>query len=158
MTRYIEINTVKLSASHDRVRIVLYLFIDITTYMYIHVLLRTKVVSSAHWLIIKHTVIMCFYLQLLNSLKHKIQLYKDLERHLQQARTKALSEDEQHLTRMREQYSSCDNPSLMRHTSLISSHLDTALLREHGLLTPTDCLPASIPTRNIPPKGTCTCI
>ena len=86
-------------------------------------------------------------------LKHKLEVYDQLEKHLQQARAKALSEEEQHLAKMREDYPMCDNAALLRRPSLISAHLDGALLKEHGLLSPSECLPA-VPTRNLPPRGT----
>ncbi len=80
-------------------------------------------------------------------------MYSQLENHLQQAKAKAITEEEIHLSQMKEQFPLCDNDIIMKQTYPISTYLNESLLKEQGLLFLSECLPAPAPTASIPQRG-----
>ena len=89
-------------------------------------------------------------MQVLVLLKRKLEIYSQLENCLQQARAKAITEEEQHLSKMKDEFPLCNNNAIMKQSFLASSHLNESLLKEQGLLSLSDCIPAPPPTVNIP--------
>ena len=95
------------------------------------------------------------FVQVSDKYSQRLALLSQLEKHLVQARAKALADDEKALVSMSDLYPGYNELNLPRGPSHFRKYLDEELLARNHLLVPSKYLPAQ-PEHHKPPQG-CSC-
>ncbi len=95
--------------------------------------------------------------QVSEKYNQQLALLSQLEKHLVQARARALADDEKSLTSITKLWPTCTELSLPRGPSQFRKHLDEELLSRHKLLVPSKYLPSQ-PEHHKPPHGVEHCV